>query len=92
MIKEEILQIIDTIENIIEANKISKKNLRKKQQKIDKLLKEPEFVDTEKLEGEKVQIYEEIKRLNDEQGKLKKILYRQKVSIDILEGKVDDEQ
>ena len=90
MIKEEILQIIDTIENIIEANKISKRNLRKKQQKIDKLLKEPEFVDTEKLEGEKVQIDEEIKKLNDEQGKLKKVLYRQKVSIDILEGKVSE--
>ena len=88
MIKEEILQIIDTIENIIEANKISKRNLRKKQQKIDKLLKEPEFVDTEKIEREKVQIDEEIKKLNDEQGKLKKVLYRQKVSIDILEGKV----
>ena len=90
MIKEEILQIIDTIENIIEANKISKRNLRKKQQKIDKLLKEPEFVDIEKLEGEKVQIDEEIKKLNDEQGKLKKVLYRQKVSIDILEGKVTE--
>ena len=90
MIKEEILQIIDTIENIIEANKISKRNLRKKQQKIDKLLKEPEFVDTEKLEGEKVQIDEEIKKLNDEQGKLKKVLYRQKVSIDILEGKASE--
>ena len=90
MIKEEILQIIDTIENIIEANKISKRNLRKKQQKIDKLLKEPEFVDTEKLEGEKVQIDEEIKKLNDEQGKLKKVLYRQKVCIDILEGKVTE--
>ena len=90
MIKEEILQIIDTIENIIEANKISKRNLRKKQQKIDKLLKEPEFVDTEKLEGEKVQIDEEIKKLNDEQGKLKKVLYRQKVSIDIIEGKVSE--
>ena len=90
MIKEEILQIIDIIENIIEANKISKRNLRKKQQKIDKFLKEPEFVDTEKLEGEKVQIDEEIKKLNDEQGKLKKVLYRQKVSIDILEGKVTE--
>ena len=90
MIKEEILQIIDTIENIIEANKISKRNLRKKLQKIDKLLKEPEFVDIEKLEGEKVQIDEEIKKLNDEQGKLKKVLYRQKVSIDILEGKVTE--
>ena len=90
MIKEEILQIIDTIENIIEANKISKRNLRKKQQKIDKLLKEPEFVDIEKIEGEKVQIDEEIKKLNDEQGKLKKVLYRQKVSIDILEGKVTE--
>ena len=90
MIKEEILQIIDTIENIKEANKISKRNLRKKQQKIDKRLKEPEFVDTEKLEGEKVQIDEEIKKLNDEQGKLKKVLYRQKVSIDILEGKVTE--
>ena len=90
MIKEEILQIIDTIENIIEANKISKRNLRKKQQKIDKLLKEPEFVDTEKIEREKVQIDEEIKKLNDEQGKLKKVLYRQKVSIDILEGKINE--
>ena len=90
MIKEEILQIIDTIENIIEANKISKRNWRKKQQKIDKLLKEPEFVDTEKLEHEKAQIDEEIKKLNDEQGKLKKVLYRQKVSIDILEGKVTE--
>ena len=90
MIKEEILQIIDTIENIIEANKISKRNLRKKQQKIDKLSKEPEFVDTEKIEREKVQIDEEIKKLNDEQGKLKKVLYRQKVSIDILEGKVTE--
>ena len=90
MIKEEILQIIDTIENIIEANKISKKNLRKKQQKIDKLLNEPEFIDTEKLEREKVQINEEIKKLNDEQGKLKKVAYRQKVSIDILEGKVSE--
>ena len=90
MIKEEILQIIDTIENIIEANKISKRNLRKKLQKIDKLLKETEFVDIEKLEGEKVQIDEEIKKLNDEQGKLKKVLYRQKVSIDILEDKVTE--
>ena len=90
MIKEEIFQIIDTIENIIEANKISKRNLRKKQQKIDKLLKEPEFVNTEKLEGERVQFDEEIKKLNDEQGKLKKVLYRQKVSIDILEGKVTE--
>ena len=90
MIKEEILQIIDTIENIIEANKISKRNLRKKQQKIDKLLKEPEFVDTEKLEHEKAQIDEEIKKLNDEQSKLKKVLYRQKVSIDILEGKATE--
>ena len=90
MIKEEILQIIDTIENIIEANKISKRNLRKRQQKIDKLSKELEFVDTEKIEREKVQIDEEIKKLNDEQGKLKKVLYRQKVSIDILEGKVTE--
>ena len=90
MIKEEILQIIDTIENIIEANKISKRNLRKKQQKIDKLSKEPEFVDAEKIEREKVQIDEEIKKLNDEQGKLKKVLYRQKVCIDILEGKVTE--
>ena len=90
MIKEEILQIIDTIENIIEANKISKRNLRKKQQKIDKLSNETEFVDIEKIEHEKVQIDEEIKKLNDEQGKLKKVLYRQKVSIDILEGKVTE--
>ena len=92
MLKEEIYKLIDTIENILEANKISKKNLKNEQRKIHKLISEPDYVDKEKLSIRENQIISEIEKLNDEQSKLKKVLYRQIVSIDILKNKVNNEQ
>ena len=92
MLKEEIYRLIDTIENILEANKISKKNLKNEQRKIHRLISEPDYVDKEKLSIRENQIISEIEKLNDEQSKLKKVLYRQIVSIDILKNKVNNEQ
>ena len=90
MLKEEIYKLIDTIENIIEANKISKKNLKNEQRKIHRLISEPDYVDKEKLSIRENQIISEIEKLNDEQSKLKKVLYRQIVSLDILQNKVNN--
>lgn len=92
MLKEEIYNLIDTIENILEANKIDMKNLKKKQKMINKLCKEPEYVDIERLVEEENKIISSIELLKDEQVKLKKVLYRQKVSLDILLNKNNNEQ
>jgi hypothetical protein len=91
MLKEEIYNLIDTIENILEANKIDMKNLKKKQKMINKLCKEPEYVDIERLVEEENKIISSIELLKDEQVKLKKVLYRQKVSLDILLNKDNNE-
>ena len=92
MLKEEIYKLIDTIENILESNKIDMKNLKKKQKMINKLCNQPEYVDIERLVEEENKIISSIELLKDEQLKLKKVLYRQKVSLDILQNKVNNNQ
>ena len=87
MLREEIYKLIDIIDNTIKANKILKKNLKNEQRKIHKLISEPDYVDKEKLSIRDNQIISEIEKLNDEQSKLTKVLYRLKVSLNILINK-----
>lgn len=87
MLRDEILSVIDTVEGIAEANKIQLRETIKKIRQLEKMKETGnEFVNMEKVESELVSLTEKHSSLKDEQSKLKKVLYRQQISLKFLDG------
>lgn len=93
MLRDEILSVIDTVEGIVEANKIQLRETGKKVRQLEKMKETGnEFVNMEKVESELDTLTEKYCTLKDEQSKLKKVLYRQQVSLKFLDGEIVEEQ
>ena len=84
MLEDKINNILDDVEHQLDLMKIKSKNAKKEYKQIDKKTKNNEYVDVEMVECEKSRLSKEIKELELETYKIKKVLYRLRVCLNIL--------
>ena len=84
MLEEKINNILDDVEHHLDLIKIKSKNAKKEYKQIDKKTKNNEYVDVEIVECEKSRLSKEIEELELETYKIKKVLYRLRVCLNIL--------
>ena len=69
--------------------KIKTKNKKKEYSQIEKIIKNINYVDDERIENDKTKILEELTKLKVEEYKLKKIYYRLNVCLTILNSEIE---
>ena len=84
MLEDKINNILDDVEQHLDLIKIKSKNAKKEYKQIDKKTKNNEYVDVEMVECEKSRLSKEIEELELETYKIKKVLYRLRVCLNIL--------
>ena len=84
MLEDKINNILDDVEHHLDLIKIKSKNAKKEYKQIDKKTKNNEYVDVEMVECEKSRLSKEIEDLELETYKIKKVLYRLRVCLNIL--------
>ena len=84
MLEDKINNILDDVEHHLDLIKIKSKNAKKEYKQIDKKTKDNEYVDVEMVECEKSRLSKEIEELELETYKIKKVLYRLRVCLNIL--------
>ena len=84
MFEYKIINILDDVERQLDLIKIKSKNAKKEYKQIDKKTKNNEYVDVEMVECEKSRLSKEIEELELETYKIKKVLYRLRVCLNIL--------
>ena len=84
MLEDKINNILDDVEHYLDLIKIKSKNAKKEYKQIDKKTKNNEYVDVEMVECEKSRLSKEIEELEVETYKIKKVLYRLRVCLNIL--------
>ena len=84
MLEDKINNIIDDVEHHLDLIKIKSKNAKKEYIQIDKKTKDNEYADVEKVKREKARLSKEIEGLELETYKIKKVLYRLRVCLKIL--------
>ena len=84
MLEDKINNILDDVEHHLGLIKIKSKNAKKEYKQIDKKTKNNEYVDVEKAKCEKARLSKEIEDLELETYKIKKVLYRLRVCLNIL--------
>ena len=84
MLEDKINNILDDVEHHLDLIKIKSKNAKKEYKQIDKKTKNNEYVDVEMVECEKSRLSKEIEELELETYKIKKVLYRLRVCLNIL--------
>ena len=84
MLEDKINNILDDVEHHLDLIKIKSKNAKKEYKQIDKKTKNNEYVDVEKAKCEKARLSKEIEDLELETYKIKKVLYRLRVCLNIL--------
>ena len=84
MLEDKIINILDDVEHQLDLIKIKSKNAKKEYKQIDKKTKNNEYVDAEMVECEKSRLSKEIEELELETYKIKKVLYRLRVCLNIL--------
>ena len=84
MLEDKIINILDDVEHQLDLMKIKSKNAKKEYKQIDKKTKNNEYVDVEMVECEKSKLSEESEELELETYKIKKVLYRLRVCLNIL--------
>ena len=84
MLEDKINNILDDVEHQLDLMKIKSKNAKKEYKQIDKKTKGNEYVDAEMVECEKARLSKEIEELELETYKIKKVLYRLRVCLNIL--------
>ena len=87
MLEDKINNILDDVEHQLDLMKIKSKNAKKEYKQIDKKTKNNEYVDVEMVECEKSRLSKEIEELELETYKIKKVLYRLRVCLNILNNK-----
>ena len=89
MLEDKIYKALDECSHTLNLIKIKTKNKKKEYRQIEKILKNIKYVDDERVETDKTKILEELAKLKVEEYKLKKIIYRVKVCINILNSEVE---
>lgn len=84
MLEDKINNILDDVEHHLDLIKIKSKNTKKEYKQIDKKTKDNEYVDVEMVKCEKARLSKEIEELEVETYKIKKVLYRLRVCLNIL--------
>ena len=84
MLEDKINNILDDVEHQLDLMKIKSKNAKKEYKQIDKKTKNNEYVDAEMVKCEKARLTKEIENLELETYKIKKVLYRLRVCLNIL--------
>ena len=84
MLEDKINNILDDVEHQLDLMKIKSKNAKKEYKQIDKKTKDNEYVDDEMVKCEKARLSKEIEELELETYKIKKVLYRLRVCLNIL--------
>lgn len=84
MLEHEINNILNNVEHQLDLMKIKSKNAKKEYKQIDKKTKNNEYVDVEMVKCEKARLSKEIEELEVETYKIKKVLYRLRVCLNIL--------
>ena len=84
MLEDKINNILDDVEHHLDLIKIKSKNAKKEYKQIDKKTKGNEYVDIETVKREKARLSKEIEELELETYKIKKVLYRLRVCLNIL--------
>ena len=84
MLEDKINNILDDVEHHLDLIKIKSKNAKKEYKQIDKKTKNNEYVDAEMVKCEKARLSKEIEELEVETYKIKKVLYRLRVCLNIL--------
>ena len=87
MLEDKINNILDDVEHHLDLIKIKSKNAKKEYKQIDKKTKNNEYVDAEMVKCEKARLSKEIEDLELETYKIKKVLYRLRVCLNILNNK-----
>ena len=84
MLEDKINNILDDVEHHLDLIKIKSKNAKKEYKQIDKKTKDNDYVDAEMVKCEKARLSKEIEELELETYKIKKVLYRLRVCLNIL--------
>ena len=84
MLEDKINNILDDVEHQLDLMKIKSKNAKKEYKQIDKKTKDNEYVDAEMVRCKKARLSKEIEELEVETYKIKKVLYRLRVCLNIL--------
>ena len=84
MLEDKINNILDDVEHQLDLMKIKSKNAKTEYKQIDKKTKDNEYVDAEMVKCEKARLSKEIEELEVETCKIKKVLYRLRVCLNIL--------
>ena len=84
MLEDKINNILDDVVHQLGLMKIKSKNAKKEYKQIDKKTKDNEYVDVEMVKCEKARLSKEIEELELETYKIKKVLYRLRVCLNIL--------
>ena len=84
MLEDKLNNILDDVEHHLDLIKIKSKNAKKEYKQIDKKTKNNEYVDVEMVKCQKARLSKEIEELELETYKLKKVLYRLRVCLNIL--------
>ena len=84
MLEDKINNILDDVEHQLDLMKIKSKNTKKEYKQIDKKTKDNEYVDVEMVKCKKARLSKEIEELELETYKIKKVLYRLRVCLNIL--------
>ena len=84
MLEDKINNILDDVEHQLDLMKIKSKNTKKEYKQIDKKTKDNEYIDVEMVKCKKARLSKEIEELELETYKIKKVLYRLRVCLNIL--------
>ena len=84
MLEDKINNILDDVEHQLDLMKIKSKNAKKEYKQIDKKTKGNEYIDVEMVKCKKARLSKEIEELELETYKIKKVLYRLRVCLNIL--------
>lgn len=84
MLEDKINNILLDVEHQLDLMKIKSKNTKKEYKQIDKKTRDNEYVDVEMVKCEKARLSKEIEELELETYKIKKVLYRLRVCLNIL--------
>ena len=84
MLEDKINNILDDVEHQLDLINIKSKNAKKEYKQLVKKTKDNEYVDVEMVKCEKARLSKEIEELEVETYKIKKVLYRLRVCLNIL--------
>ena len=89
MLEDKIYKALDECSHTLNLIKIKTKNKKKEYRQIEKILKNINYVDEERVQADKSKILEELAILKVEEYKLKKIFYRLNVCLTILNSEIE---